>query len=103
MSLKIRIAVLVVLLLSVIGVTAVSASSIMPAPQTGNTGTCIPCRNPYYGWFCVTSTTRYNPMSVVGDINYFASGCVWSYYAECDNHNCTCNPLGTSDFCTDGW
>ncbi len=96
MSVKIRIAILVMLLLSVVGVTAVSASSTMSELNYGieNYQNCTGCVTPWYGWFCRTYD---------GNINYYASGCVWSHYAICNYNWCTCMPLGASDYCTYGF
>ena len=103
MSVKIRIAVLVVLLLSVMGVTVVSASSTLPAPDQGTIGTCYPCLSQYYGWYCVTPGTVFNPNSDVGDLNYFSPGCVWSHYANCFLNVCICEYYGTADHCKYGF
>ena len=104
MSVKIRIAVLVVLLLSVMGVTAVSASSSMPAPDIGNIHPedCQGCHLDYYGWWCVTALTQVGQGSDVGDINWY-DYCVWNYYANCRYNVCFCEGLGDSDYCYYGF
>lgn len=99
MSVKIRIVILVVLLLSVVGVTAVSASSTLPVPNNGviNPQYCTGCVDPYYGWFCRDD----------GNIAYYDPGCVWRFWARCNTDVmgepwCTCTPLGPTDYCTYG-
>lgn len=104
MSVKIRISILVVLLLSVGGATAVSASSTLPTPDMGiiNPQSCRGCDSGYSNWYCVTPLTRVNPNSDVGDLNWY-DHCVWTHYADCIYNTCTCMDIGLWDYCTYGW
>jgi hypothetical protein len=102
---KVRIFILLgVLVVALATTTVVSATPKLfepyPCPDPGGTSCEDHCVSPYYGWYCIfTGSMIENPNSTIGDINYYASGCSWSYYAECSGHDCHCMRVGYSDHC----
>ena len=99
---KVKLAVGIVLLLSLIGGTIVFASAPLAEPQSVLAAyPCPTCTGSQHGWFCISADWMIvNQNSKVGDVNYFNPNCVWSHYQECrDGLVCQCAPPGTADWC----
>lgn len=100
---KIRIFILMaVLVVALVATTVVSAAPnrAIPIPCPDGGAACTSCNPSYYGWYCIKDASmRVNPNSNIGDINYYNSGCSWSYYSDCTSELCHCMPTGYSDHC----